>query len=307
MSVQLLYYRPWRGKLHSPHWSVWPIARMSLAMMFRRRLFWVLFALSLFMFLLFFFGQYMLFWAESQSSGGSVQLLGRQVTIGELINRLKKELRLNGSADTFRNFFWFQGYMVMIVLALAGSMLVGNDFRLGTLPFYLSKPLAAPHYLAGKALAIAVFINLMTTLPAICLFFQYGFLDTYDYFGRSWHLFWGILGYGLVMTVVLSLVLIATAVAVRKTVPLVLTWTTLFFFFRQLSQALVDRLYFDPRWKLIDIWNSMYVAGSAMLGAPTGPQSRHPQVFEAVLVLTLVSAACLIYLIRRIRAVEVVS
>ena len=65
--------------------------------------------------------------------------------------------------------------------------------------------------------------------------------------------------------------------------------------------------YFDPRWKLIDLWNNMYVVGSAMLGAPTSLRTRHPEMFEAVLVLTLVSAACLIYLIRRIRAVEVVS
>ena len=32
--------------------------------------------------------------------------------------------------------------MVMIVLALAGSVLIGNDFRFGSLPFYLSKPLS---------------------------------------------------------------------------------------------------------------------------------------------------------------------
>ena len=64
--VQLLHYRPWRGSLAPAWYSVWPIARLSLAIMFRRKLFWVLYGLAMFVFLLFFFGQYMVFWAETQ-------------------------------------------------------------------------------------------------------------------------------------------------------------------------------------------------------------------------------------------------
>jgi hypothetical protein len=118
----------------------------------------------------------------------------------------------------------------------------------------------------------------------------------------------GILGYGLILTVVLSLVLIAMAVAVRKTVPLIMIWTVLFFFFRRLGEALVDRLHFDPRWKLIDLWNDTYLVGNALLDLDlqTIP-GRHPSLTEASLVLLVVSASCLIYLIRRIRAVEVIS
>ena len=79
----------------------------------------------------------------------------------------------------------FQGYMVMIVLALAGSILVGNDLRFGSLPFYLSKPLSRRHYLLGKAVAVGVFINLMTTLPALMLFIQYGLLDSWRLLHRA--------------------------------------------------------------------------------------------------------------------------
>src|SRR5207302_11248008 len=67
VAVQLLHYRPWRGKFHSPAWSVWPVARLSLAMVFRRKLFWILYGLALFIFLMFFFGQYLLFFAEAQT------------------------------------------------------------------------------------------------------------------------------------------------------------------------------------------------------------------------------------------------
>jgi hypothetical protein len=307
LAVHLLHYRPWRGSFRSPGHSVWPIARLSLVMMFRRKMFWGLYALALVIFCLFFFGQYMLFWAESQLGQSNVNILGKQVPPTELVIKLRFALKLNGTGETYRNFFWYQGYMVMIVLALAGAILVGNDVRHGSLPFYLSKPLAPRHYLLGKCLAVAVFINLMTTLPATGLFVQYGLLDTYDYFKDQGHLLLGILGYGLMLSAFLSLVLVAAAVALKRTVPLIMAWTTCFFFFRQLAIALVDRLYYDPRWKLLDLWNDLYLVGNSLLRVDYRSLGRQPRLSEAVLVLVVVSLLCLIYLVRRIRGVEVVS
>ena len=159
-------------------------------------------------------------------------------------------LKLNGSAETYRNFFWYQGYMVMVVLALAGTYLVGNDFQFGSLPFYLSKPLNPWHYLLGKCLAVGTFVNMMTTLPALVLFVQYRTLYSWENFDLQ--LLAGILGYGLVLTVVLSLLLVAVASWLRRTVPLIMAWTTLLLFLRMLATALVEGLQYDPRWRLID-------------------------------------------------------
>src|SRR5438874_3340382 len=187
--------------------------------------------------------------------------------------------------------------MVMGALARAGAVLVSNDIRFGSLPFYLSKPMSARHYLLGKCLAIMVFVNLMTTLPALCLFVQYGLLSSYDYFTENVHLLGGILAYGLILSSFLALALVATAVAVRRTVPLIMTWTTLFFFFRRLAEALVDRLYYDPRWRLIDLWNDLYLVGNACMRVDLtslGP-GRQPTLFEAYLVLGAVCLTCLIF------------
>jgi len=309
MAVDLLYYRPWTGEFRSSWFAVWPIARQSLVMMFRRKLFWVLYGLALIIFCLFFFGQYMLFWAETQVGQESVRVgtAGPRVDPGDLIKLFRGFLKLNGTGETYYNFFWYQGYMVMIVLALAGSLLIGNDIRHGSLPFYLSKPISSHHYLAGKCLAIAVFINLLTTIPALVLFVQYGLLDTYDYFQANWQTLLGILAYGLVLTVFLSLLLTASAVWLRKTIPLIGLWVTLFFFCRQLGIALVDRLGLDPRWKLIDLWNSLSVVGYWLLGCDPAKRGQQPEVYEASFVLLAVSTLCLIYLIQRIRAVEIVS
>ena len=293
-----------------PRCAAWPIARTSLGLLFHRKLFWVLYGLALMVFLLFFFGQYLMSWAQTQIGESDVRVggLGR-ANPRALIELLRSVLKLDGSGETFRNFFWFEGYTVMIVLALAGSILIGNDLRFGSLPFYLSKPLSRWDYLLGKGLAVAVFINLITTLPAVVLFVQFGLLESWDYFLDEHHLLIGILGYGAVLTVTMTLVLLATATWLRRTVPLIMTWTTLFFFCRLLSRALVDGLHFDPRWRLLDLWNATYLLGNTCLQVDPAriPPAPQPAWQEAALVLSGVSLSCLTYLILRIRAVEIVK
>ena len=78
-SPELLHYRPWTGTFRGPWASVWPIARVALGMLFRRRLFWVLYALSLMIFLLFFFGQYLLAYAETQAPPAKGQFNPRDI------------------------------------------------------------------------------------------------------------------------------------------------------------------------------------------------------------------------------------
>jgi ABC-type transport system involved in multi-copper enzyme maturation permease subunit len=308
VSAGLLHYRPWQGHFRPPLWSVWPIARVALGMIFRRKLFWVLYALGLMIFLLFFFGQYLLAWAETQMGEGSVPVLGLRENPSRLVHLLKNILLLNGSGETYRNFISYQGYIVMVVLALAGAVLIGNDMQHGSLPFYLSKPLSSWHYLLGKGLAVAVFINLMTTLPAVALFVQYGLLDSWSYFLDNADLLAGILGYGAVLTICLTLLLLATASWLRRTVPMIMAWTTLFFFCRMLGSALVDLLHYDVRWRLIDLWHDTYLVGSTLLQVDlNGPRaSPQPPWYEGALVLGGMSALCLIYLTLRIRAVEIV-
>jgi ABC-2 type transport system permease protein len=304
MGPSLLHYRTWRGQFHGPGWSPWPIARVALDMMFRRKLFWALYGFALLTFLLFFFGQYLLAWAEAQAGESTVSVLGVKRNPAEWIALIRGQLRLNGTGETYRNFFWYQGYMVMVVLALAGALLVGNDFQFGSLPFYLAKPLAPWHYVLGKCLAVAFFINLMTTVPAVVLYVQYRTLYSWGNVQDELGLLGGILVYGLVLTVFLSLMLVATASWLRRTVPLIMAWTTMFFFMRLLGSALVDGLRYDPRWRLIDLWNDTYLVGNFCLGLSP---PRQPAWYEAALVLGVMCLLCVNYLNRRIRAVEIVQ
>lgn len=288
----------------------WPVARIALELMFRRRLFWALYALSMCVFLLYFFGQYVMSWAQGQLGEGDVRVgnIGR-VNPKWLLDFLRNALKFNGSAEMFRNFFWYEANSVMIVLALSGSVLIGNDLRQGSLSFYLAKPLTTWHYLLGKGLAVAAFLNLFTTLPATVLFVQYGLLESWDYFLDHSHLLLGILAYGLLLSLTLTVVLLAMAAWLRQTVPLIMAWMTLFVFCQAVGSALVNGLHFDARWRLLDLWNCTYVIGNRLLGIPQAgiTPSPQPEMHEAALVLGGACLACLIYLIQRVRAVEIVS
>jgi ABC-type transport system involved in multi-copper enzyme maturation permease subunit len=288
----------------------WPIARVALEQLFRYRLFWALYGLALMVFLMYFFGQYIFAWAATQ--GGDVALRGQDrlvVKLRPIGLAMSKALAFNGSAETFRNFFWYEASTLMIVLALAGSVLIGNDFRFGSLSFYLSKPISRWHYLLGKGLAVAIFLNLFTTLPAILLFVQYGLLDSWEYFLDDGHLLVGILAYGMLLTATLTVILLALAAWLQRTVPLIMAWTTLFVFCPLMSRAMVERLNLSPRLRLFDLWNCTYVIGNRLLGIAQDAikPSPQPAAWEAALVLSGATLLCLIYLVLRVRAVEVVQ
>ena len=304
----LLRYRPWRGTPRGPLYASVALARASLKLLLRRRLMWGLFALGLLVFFFFFYAQYLVVWLTNMLATETVRFAGVPVTAGNL-SRFLKRLALDGSAHTFGNFVWYQGYVLVIVLALAGSVLVGNDFFHGSLPFYLSKPIGRWHYILGKCLAIGAVINLLTTLPAVVLWIEAGLLyDWHTYYLNNLDLLAGILGYGLLLTLTLSLLVVATSVWLRRTVPLVMVWMGVFALMPMLAGWLVDATK-DERWRLIDLWNSLYLCGLWCLQADPAtirPQPQ-PSYGEAWLAVGAVLAACLLYLRRRIQAVEIVG
>lgn len=310
----LLRYRPWRGTFLGPWHGVWAIARACLQLIFRRKLFWTLYGLSMLIFLFYFFGQYLQLFLEQKLGDENLRLGGiftRNVKPEVLMKSLRNALQLNGSADTYGNFLWFEGYIVVVILAFVGSVLIGNDFHHGSLPFYLSKPISRWHYVAGKCLAIGILVNMMTTGPAILLYIEYGFIDTWDYYLDQFQLLLGILGYGLVLTVTLSLVLMATSTWLRRTIPMVMIWITIFILGRLMQRWLVDGLRMPEHWRLIDLWNNMYLTGMWIMGkehSELRPLNQiQPPYWEAALAVAGVVVVCCVYLHRRIRAVEVVS
>jgi ABC-2 type transport system permease protein len=306
----LLRYRPWRGTFRPPLFAAGAIARAGLQVLLRRKLFWAVYALAGLVFFFYFYMQYLVIWVQQQAGDRTAVVGGMTIRLGEF-TKLLERVNLNGTGHTFANFIWFEGYVALIVLALAGAVLVGNDFHHGSLPFYLSKPIGRRHYLLGKMLGVGAFVNLLTTLPALVLWWQAGLLYGWQsYYLSNFHLLLGILGYGAVVTVTLSLLLVATAVLVRRTVPLVMVWCGVFVLCRVVARFLAEVQGLGPTWRLIDLWNDLYLIGLYLLQADRSEAKtgfEQPEVWQAALVVAGVCGAALLYLRGRIRAVEIVS
>jgi ABC-type transport system involved in multi-copper enzyme maturation permease subunit len=305
----LLRYRPWKGTFRPPLFAAGAMARSALTILLRRKLFWAVYALAAMVFLAYFYGQYFVLWIQQFAGNARLVLFGVPIPLSEF-GKLAERLNMGGTAHTFANFVWYQGHVAMIVLALAGAVLVGNDFRHGSLPFYLSKPIGRRHYVLGKVLGIGAFVNLVITLPAVGLWVQAGLLKGWQtYFWENARLLLGLLGYGAVLTVTLSLLLVASAVLVRRTVPLVMIWCGLFVLCPVLGEFLTDVQNLDPTWRLIDLWNDLYLVGLWCLGTEPDVSrvGEQPPVWQAAAAVGAVCAASWLFLRKRIRAVEIVG
>uniref|UniRef100_A0A7C4QK84 ABC transporter permease n=1 Tax=Schlesneria paludicola TaxID=360056 RepID=A0A7C4QK84_9PLAN len=283
-------YREWGGNWRSPWRASLALVRVGLAIIFRRWVFWALIGLGLMNFLFNF---------------AFIYLKATLVVQTPELERFLDNYRVTGTGEAYADFMNAQAAITTLLLAFAGSALVGSDYQRGGMVFYLSRAIDRRHYIVGKLLAIAAVVALITTVPALVLYVEYGLLSkSLAYFRENWRILGGILGFGLVLAVVQSFLLFAVAAWVPRTVPLVMTWLGLFVLLSALAHAM-RRIADNRRWLLLALWEDMYHLGRWCFGSL--PPNRVPSARETALVLVGVCVVCALLIVRRVRAVEVVK
>jgi hypothetical protein len=282
-------YREYEGARGSAWRACWPIVRTGLGMILRRKLFWGLIGLGLLNFLF----NFALIYLKATLS------VQNKAVAGFLDN-----YRVTGTGQAFADFMMGQASITALLLAFAGSALIGNDYRQGGLAFYLSRRIDRRHYVAGKLLTVGGVVTIITTIPALLLFGEYGVLsNSLAYFLDNPQIARGIVGYGLVLAVVQSLILFAIAAWVPRTVPLVTTWLGVFVLLKGLAEA-ARAIDDDRRWLLLGLWDDMHQLGNWCFGSLD--PSRTPSVEACAAALAIVCGLCLGLILWRVRAVEVV-
>lgn len=290
MPIELTGYRGWQGKKLRSSWrSVWAIVRTGVLMILRRWVFWLLIGLGLLNFIFNFAFIYLKATLTVQNAAMAQFLDNYQVT---------------GTGEAYADFMQGQATITTLLLAFAGASLIGADYRQGGMIYYLSRRIERRHYIVGKLLTVATVVSLITTVPALLLYLQYGVLtNSLAYFLDNPRILAGILGYGAVLAIVQSLMLFAVAAWVHRAVPLVMCWLGIFVLLEALGAA-AREINDNRTWRLLGIWRDMHRIGEWCFGSlrpdrtPTGPQ--------CAAVLAGVSIFCLIVIIRRVRAVEIV-
>jgi len=293
VSFESYRYRDWSGGLR-PSWLVcWPIARTGLLLVLRRKMFWLLLGLALLNFLFVFATIYLKAQVASQNPG-----------LSRFVDRVLSSV--TGTGETYRDFMFAQGTVTMLLLAFAGAMLVGDDMRQGGLTFYLSRRVSRWQYILGKLLSIGLLVSLTTTVPALILFVQYGLLmDSTSYFRENFGILRGILGYGLILSVTLSLLLVAMASWLQKTVPLVMSWACVFVMVPALA-ALLRRTFDDRNWRLLMLWRDIRLLGTWCFGGIDTDRELQ-SLLPATVIVVLVCVLSIVAIVPRVRAVRVVQ
>ncbi len=285
-------YRDWSGRLRPAWFACWPIAWTGVRLVLRRKLFWLLLGLALLDFLFFFATIYL-----------KAQISVENPAVSQFVDQILSSV--TGAGKTYRDFMFAQGTVTMLVLAFAGELLVGGDYEQGGLTFYLSRAVGRRHYVIGKLLAIALLVAMTTTIPALILFIEYGLLtNSIAYFQENWRIVLGILGYGAIMAVSLSLLLFTLASWLHKNVPLVMSWACIFVLLPAIGEIL-RRTFDDRHWRLLMFWRNLRLLGSWCFGALSDNDTR--LLTGATWVVLAVWIVCILAILPRVRAVTVVT
>ena len=295
MGLDVAHYHGWSGTLRSPWWACLSIVRVSIMQVFRRKIYWLAIGLGLLNFLAYWVGIYIV--TQFPMPPQAKEMALKQ--IGFTADPTAEE---NG----YIQFMQSQSRIVMILLAFSGGLLVGSDFRQNALPFYLSRRIDRRHYIAAKLLAVATIVALLTVVPALLLFVEYGmFTSSIDYWLDNWRVPLSVIGYGLVLSTVLSILLVTLSAYLQRAAPIAITWSSLFVLLAliagQLRQA-NDNKY----WHLLDPWRAMRYVGQLFFDKLSDPVD-HRIAMYAALMLTSICIVSLIALVRRVRAVEIVE
>lgn len=141
--------------------------------------------------------------------------------------------------ETFRQFLDQQGFFVFVVTIWVGAGLIANDRRANALQLYLSKPLTAAEYIAGKMAILFLFLAFVTFAPAMgLLLVQTIFAGSFTFIRNNVYLVPAITLFSLVQVLMASTTILALSSLSKSSRFVAVMYAGLIFFTSALFQAL---------------------------------------------------------------------
>jgi ABC-2 type transport system permease protein len=205
--------------------------------------------------------------------------------------------------ETFREFLDQQGIFVFIVTAYVGAGLIANDRRANALQIYLSKPLTRLEYIAGKLVALAVFLIGVTLVPAILLLvLQTMFAGSMAFIRANLFLLPAITLFSLVQVLLSAFAMLALSSLSRSRRFVATMYAGIVFFTAAMYEAL-SAITGSRAWAWISPGDTLDIIADAIFRIPNPPPMPVP---AALLTVILLIAASIWILERRVRGVEVI-
>lgn len=210
---------------------------------------------------------------------------------------------LAATAQTFRDFLDRQSIFVfLITIALAG--VIADDRRANALQVYLSKPLSRVEYVAGKLVAVLVFVLGATLLPALLLLLlQALFAGSTAFLARHPFLLPAIALFSIIQALLAAFAILALSSLSKSRRFVSIMYAGLVFFTAAMCQAL-RTITGSRAWAVLSPEDTLDVIADAIFRVRGQPAIPVPL---AVLSVAVLIGASMWILERRVRGVEVVA
>jgi len=206
-------------------------------------------------------------------------------------------------ASVFLFYCSFQGGAAYLLTAFVGPSLVSPDLVNGALPLYLGRPFSRVEYLLGKLSVLVFLLSTITWIPGLILFGIQGSLAGWTWTKDNLFIAGALVAGMLLWIIVLSLIALAVSALVKWKVAAGAVLMGVFFAGAGFGSA-VNQVLRTQNGYLLNIRQVIYTVWAGLFG--TDPDNGL-SLQNAWMVLGVVVAACILLLLRRVRAFEVVK
>jgi ABC-2 type transport system permease protein len=211
---------------------------------------------------------------------------------------------LSMTAQRFREFLDTQGFFVFVITVWAGAGLIADDKRANALQLYLSKPLTRLEYVIGKLVVLAVFLLLVTWVPALLLLLlQVAFTGSFTFLRENLYLFPAVTLFSFVQVLLASLMMLALSSMSKSSRYVAILYAGIYFF----SHAVYGVIFAvtgSGGYSWVSVPATLNQVGDIIFRLP--PRYSSPAALSVVAILVLAAVSVWI-LERQVRGVEVVS
>ena len=206
--------------------------------------------------------------------------------------------------ETFREFLETQDIFVFFVTIWVGAGLIANDRRANALQLYLSKPLTAAEYIAGKMAILFLFLTFVTFAPAMgLLLVQAIFAGSFTFIRNNAYLLPAITLFSLAQVLLASTTMLALSSLSKSSRFVGIMYAGLMFFTAALFQALRG-ITGSTVFAWLSPGDALEQLGDVIFRIT--PRYDLPPAVAGLAVLALIIASGVI-LARRVKGVEIVT
>jgi ABC-2 type transport system permease protein len=224
-------------------------------------------------------------------------------------------------AEFFETFLVIQGAAAFFLTLLIGPPLVSRDMTNNALPLYLSRPFTRAEYVIGKMSVLLILLSLITWIPILLVYLFQSYLEGWSWFVQNLRLAGAIFVGSWIWILLLSLLSLAISSWVKWRIAASAALIGVFFIPAAFGGA-INNIFLTRAGNLISLPNLIKSAWSGLFGTFVEQTGRirgfingrrvfvdlfEPPLWSTWLVLCAVGAFCLLLLVRKVRAYEVVS